>query len=136
MAIANEVIISHVTSAEHPAGLDTFEGVTFCAYSITTKSLVRADGERTQEADIIGITGSLGFRNLLDATKFLQNGKAALRVFGIQLGQSRTVQLDFVNCKAQGWGQAATFAGAPDPYATTVVEFQADTLAITDDPEE
>ena len=131
MAAANEIIISHVTSAEHPVGT-AFDGVTSCAFAPSTKWLVLADGERTQEADIIGLRGTLVFRNLKDATEFLTNPKAALRVFGIMLGQSNRVQFDFPNCKAQGWGNLATFAGPPDPYAVASVDFQADNYAITD----
>ena len=132
MAVANEIIVSHVTGAEHPAGVDTFEGVTSCAFAPSTKSLVLADGERTQEADVIGCRGTLVFRNLKDATTFLTNPKKDLRVFGMVLGQSGRVQFDFPNCKAQGWGNLATFAGPPDPYAIASVDFQADSFAITE----
>ena len=131
MHLDNQIIISHMTRAEHP--IDTvFKGVTSCAFAPSTKSLVLADGERTQEADIIGCRGTLGFRNLSDADTFLRNHKQTLRVVGLQLGQSDEVQIDFPNCKAQGWGNLATFAGPPDPYATAAVDFQADDFEIED----
>lgn len=129
MPIENEVIISHITGAWHPKTI-AMEGVTGCSFSHSSKSVAHADGERTQEADIIGAAGTLSFRNLRDADRFLRNAKADLKITGLLRGQQEPITIDFINCKAQSMG-GTTMAEAPGPFSTQQVSFQADSWSFT-----
>ena len=124
MPIEKEVIISHVTGAEHPKGI-RLEGVNAVSFAHTNKAVPLADAERTPESDIIGCSGSVLFRNLRDADQFLRNPKADLKVTGLLRGQVEPVTVDVVNCKAQSFAPT-TMGEAPGPFSTQQVAFLAD----------
>lgn len=124
MGIDNEVIISHVTGAEHPKGIP-LQGVNSVSFGHSNKAVPLADAERTPESDIVGCSGSILFRNLRDADQFLRNPKADLKITGILRKQQEPVTINCINCKAQSFEQT-TMGSAPGPFSTQQVSFLAD----------
>ena len=125
-----EVIISHITSMEHPVATP-IEGAIAASYAPRMQVGPIADGEATPEADVVGVSGVVAFRNITGAQTFLNNAKAGMEVNALQQGQAVTSTFTFANCKALGFTGEFPMGSKDAPVPTVGVVFAADSAVIT-----